>query len=180
MLLTFRSAAVSVIGAGKGLPVEISDTLGVISSVAGGLLTSALGINSCTVAVTVTLLPITAAAGGAVEVKTKTPSEVFGSASAFASGVCKKKPLLLSPVTMPLVVTTCPVKGELVPLPCMSWTATGGKFTVSAIVPLPVRICASVMVKGRDFAPAVVAPATVAENEKILSPAVTSPCVPSS
>jgi hypothetical protein len=74
-------------------------------------------MNSCTVPVTLTELPIAAAAGGADEVKTKTPSDVFGSESAFASAVWRKKPLLRNAVTMPVVVTDCPTNGEVAPLP---------------------------------------------------------------
>src|SRR5262245_13522993 len=44
---------------------------------------------------------------------------------------------------------------------------------------VPVRACASVMVNPRDFKPGGVAVDTVARNENILSPAVTSPFVPS-
>ena len=50
--------------------------------------------------------------------------------------------------------------------------------TVNEIVPLPVRLCASDTVTGRDFAPAGVAEVTVTEREKTLSPAVASPFVP--
>ena len=88
------SAAVIRMGAGNGLPVESCTTVGVISSVAGGLFGSAAGMNSCTVPVTCTLLPMAAAAGGADEVKTKIPSDVLGSASTVASGSWIKKPLL--------------------------------------------------------------------------------------
>src|SRR5216684_1955919 len=52
--------------------------------------------------------------------------------------------------------------------------------TVREIEALPVRDCASVMVAGRILAPALVAPGTVASDENTLSPAVRSPCVPSS
>ncbi len=54
--------------------------------------------------------------------------------------------------------------------------------TVSGIEPLPIRLdgAVSVMVKGKLFTPPVVPFATVALNEKTLSPAVTSPLEPSS
>ena len=52
--------------------------------------------------------------------------------------------------------------------------------TVSAIVPLPVRFCASAMVNGKLLGPAAVPLDTVALNEKVLSLAVVSPLVPSS
>jgi hypothetical protein len=57
-----------------------------------------------------------AAAGGALDVNTKIPSDVLRSASTVASGSCRKKPLLLVPVTMPVVVTL-PARGEVDPLP---------------------------------------------------------------
>ena len=66
---------------------------------------------------TLTALPTAAAGGGDDEVKTKIPSEVFGSASYPAVGVCRKKPLLLTPVTMPVVLTRLPASGEVEPLP---------------------------------------------------------------
>ncbi len=58
------SAAVSATGAGSALPVEKTDTDGDPAiSVIGGLPGSAEGLNSVTVPVTVTELPMTAAAG---------------------------------------------------------------------------------------------------------------------
>ena len=63
-----------MIGAGNVFPVELRPTVGDPPiSVVGGLKGSALGINSWTVPVTLTELPIAAAAGGAEEVKTKMP-----------------------------------------------------------------------------------------------------------
>src|SRR6266550_3222276 len=100
------SAVVSVIGVGRGFPVLISEIEGEPEiSVEGGLLGSLLGINSLTVPVTCTRLPTVAAAVGALEVKTKTPSEVAGSLSTLASGVWMKNPLLLRAVTIPVVET---------------------------------------------------------------------------
>jgi len=52
--------------------------------------------------------------------------------------------------------------------------------TVSEIEVDPVLDCASVIVTGSDFGPVDVAPGTLALNEKMLSPIVTSPFVPSS
>src|ERR1043166_9912691 len=75
-LFGFKSVGVSVIAAGSELPVETIPTVGPVSSVAGGLFGSLLGLNSETVPVTVTRLPTTAATGGALEVKTKIPSDV--------------------------------------------------------------------------------------------------------
>jgi hypothetical protein len=49
--------------------------------------------------------------------------------------------------------------------------------TVSEIEVDPVLDCASVIVTGSDFGPVDVAPGTLALNEKMLSPAVTSPFV---
>ena len=68
----FVSAAVIVIGAGNALPVETSDTVGEPeNSVWGGLFGSAEGMNSAIVPLTLTRLPICAAAGGALDVKTE-------------------------------------------------------------------------------------------------------------
>src|SRR6266508_1103300 len=105
------SVAVSVIGAGNGLPLESRITLGAPAiSVTGGLLGSAPGMNSWTVPVTLTSLPTAAPGGGADEVKTKTPSDVLGSASSKPGFVWMKKPLLLTPVTSPVVSTTSAAK----------------------------------------------------------------------
>ena len=88
MSFTSVSGAVSVIGAGSELPVVLSDTVGEPAiSVDDGLLGSDEGMNSCTNPVTVTRLPTVAAEVGALEVKTKIPSDVFGLASMSASGV---------------------------------------------------------------------------------------------
>ena len=81
------SPEVSVIGVGSGFPVERSVTAGEPEiSVNGGLSGSADGMNSVTVPPTWTRLPTAAVAGGALEVKTKMPSEVFVLASIVASG----------------------------------------------------------------------------------------------
>ncbi len=55
-------------------------------SVSGGLAGSAEGRYSTTLPLTRTRFPTAAAEGGAEEVKTRTPSEVAGSASASPSG----------------------------------------------------------------------------------------------
>ena len=121
-----KSALASTTGAGNGLPLlswMIVD--GETSSVIDSWLRLLPGVNSDTVAVTRTRLPIAAAAGGAVLVKTKMPSEVAGSASTSASAVCRKKPLLnFSAVTMPSVVTLAPLSGDPRPAPWMSWIGT--------------------------------------------------------
>ena len=75
-------------------------------------------LNSTTVPVTCTRLPTTAAAGGAVEVNTSTPSEVAGLPSPVGSWM--KKPLFSSFVTTPLVLTTWPASGLTAPLPWIS------------------------------------------------------------
>ena len=49
------------------------------------------------------------------------PSDVCGSVSASASGVCRKKPFDLSAVTMPRVDTVAPTSGEVAPAPWISW-----------------------------------------------------------
>src|SRR6185295_10732033 len=82
-----RVGIVSVVGVGSELPLVSSKVVGEPeSSVIGGLFGSELKTNSCTVPVTCTRLPDTAAAGTLAPVKTKTPSDVFGSASTVASG----------------------------------------------------------------------------------------------
>src|SRR5438309_679683 len=81
------SAAVSVIAPGNALPVEDRVTLGEPEiSVCGGLSGSAEGMNSETVPVTTTRFLIAAAVGGALDVKTKIPSDVFESESYSAVG----------------------------------------------------------------------------------------------
>ncbi|MCW0425785.1 hypothetical protein NB717_002374 [Xanthomonas sacchari] len=67
------------------------------------------------------------------------PSEVSGSASAWASGVCRKKPALRRAVTMPLVATTWPTSGERAPLPWMLWIGTRLKSSLR-ITPLAVSV----------------------------------------
>src|SRR5438034_8706425 len=57
---------------------------------------------------------------------------------------------------------------------------TGASWTLSEIVVLPVRACASAIWMGRVFKPVDVAAGTVALKEKVLSPGVMSPFVPSS
>src|SRR5687768_13039977 len=96
---------VNGIGAGSGWPVALSVTVGELISVSGGWAGSAEGTNSTTVPVTATRLPTDASAGGALDVNTKIPSDVFGSPSPVASGSWMKKPLLLTPVTTPRVTT---------------------------------------------------------------------------
>jgi hypothetical protein len=61
------------------------------------------------------------------------PSEVAGSASTEASGSWMKKPLVLTPVTMPRVVTE-PESGEEPPGPWMSWI---GVTTTSSLLMVP-------------------------------------------
>ena len=110
-----------MIGSGSGLPVERTDTVGEPPiSVVGGLWMSAEGMNSWTVPATLTSLPTTAPAGGALDVKTKTPSDVFGSASSKPILLWMKKPLLLTPVTTPIVATSSPTWGDVEPDPWMS------------------------------------------------------------
>ena len=112
-------------------------TVGVVSSVIGGLAGSDGGTNSATVPVTRTSAPTTAPAGGAVDVKTKMPSEVAALASTSASGVCRKNPLLKRrAVTMPSVVTAWPANGETPEAPWISvnhderapWEAPSGEW----------------------------------------------------
>ena len=87
--LTFEIAT----GVGKALPTESCTTVGAVISVAVNMAGLPVLVNSVTAPVTCTLLPTTAAAGGAdEEVKTRMPSDVAGSPSTPASGVCRKKP----------------------------------------------------------------------------------------
>ncbi len=79
--------------------------------------------NSLTVPRAATSSPT--ATAGVAAVNTKRPSDVAGSASAAASGACRKKPFDLMPVTMPVVMTSCPANGDTKPLPWMSWIAAG-------------------------------------------------------
>src|SRR5688572_28658803 len=114
------NVAVSGIGAGSGLPLDCSCTIGLPpSSVRGGCNRSEDGTNPTTVPCTRTRLPTAAEAGGAEEVKTKTPPEVGGSASTVASGSCTKKPLETRAVTMPSVVTRSPTIEDAAPDPWM-------------------------------------------------------------
>ena len=133
-----KSALVSSIGAGRATPVattwmEVTDTSSVIDS----WLRLVAGVNSVTVPVTRTRLPTAAVAGGAVEVKTKMPSEVAGLPSTCASAVCRKKPLLnFCAVTMPSVVTMLPFSGDSRPGP---WICAMGMSVTSSfwMVPTP-------------------------------------------
>src|SRR5207247_9925050 len=101
------SVLVSRTGAGRGLPVESTSTVGPEISVSGGLVGSEAGMNSVTVPVTLTSLPMAAAGGGSELVKTNTPSEVLGSPSPTGAWMKKPRPPAGSiPVTMPGVDTT--------------------------------------------------------------------------
>src|SRR5437867_1094169 len=100
-----KFAKVKVIACGRELFCDTRITLvTLLISVAGGLNGSEPGLNSWILPVTATRLPIAAAIGGALDVKTKTPSDVFGSSSYSAAGAWRKKPLPLTAVTIPVVV----------------------------------------------------------------------------
>ena len=73
--------ALSGIAAGSVFPVDNCASCGATSRVDGGCCGSALGTNSATVPLTCTWAANAAAAGGGPLVKTKMPSDVFGSAS---------------------------------------------------------------------------------------------------
>src|SRR5690242_18116866 len=105
-----RPPAPMTVGAGSGLPVERTETVGLASSVVVRLpFETPPGRNSCTRALTLTESPATTA--GADEVKTKMPSEVALSASGFGS--CSQNPFVLLAVTIPVVRTDCPLYGEM-------------------------------------------------------------------
>ena len=146
----------------------------------GGLLGSWEGTNSWTVPVTSTSFPIAAPAGGVPPVKTKIPSEVAGSVSASASGVCMKKPLVLRAVTMPWVVTNCPSYAERSSAPWISAIVRATAWTLIVVVAVLLRSSASEIVKVITRGPEGVPGATVTSSEKTRSPAVASPWVPSS
>src|SRR3569623_3705877 len=75
-----------------------------------------------------------------------------------------------------VVSVTDSVLGFAAPTPVGEVGAT----TVKLIKVLPARPCRSLTLIGKDFAPTVVAGATVALNDQMPSPAVTSPFKPSS
>src|SRR5262245_22809391 len=107
---------------GSGLPEESTATLGEDSSVVVRLPFVALpGRNSWTRPLTRTESPTTVV--GAELVKTKIPSEVAVSASAFGS--CIQKPFELRAVTTPRTLTTRPLYGEMCAAACTSWIASG-------------------------------------------------------
>src|SRR6185312_2911959 len=112
-----RSAAVSVINAGRGIPLLFTITAVTlpISVLVPVTPNKVVVPNSITVPDTET--PSPTATVGALEVNTKMPSEVFGSASLVASGSCKKNPLDFNSVTTPVVETKLPFSGEVEPLP---------------------------------------------------------------
>ena len=120
-----RMAVVRVTGAGSGLPDEVTDTSpGSEASICVRLK------NSVAVPTTPTASPT--AATGATDVNTKMPSDVCASASIDASGVCMKKPFDLRAVTMPVVLTSWPARGEARPAPwiCEIVTGTGVQLRV--------------------------------------------------
>src|ERR1700687_3297088 len=132
--LAWVSAAVRTTGGGSALPVLMAKMFVVeASSVCDGLFGSDAGMNSCTVPVMQMLFPSAAVAGGADDVKTKMPSEVFGSPSP-GEGIWIKKPFDFKPVTMPLVVSVLPASGDVLPLPCICAMVCVGAQVVSALM----------------------------------------------
>ena len=130
------SSTVSATGAGRTWPADSAVTRASTSSVSGSWYGSAAGTYSSTVPCTSTWLPTAAASGGVVEVNTNRPSEVAGLPSSWPWGVCTKKPLLRRPVTMPLVATAVPARGERWPSP---WIAEMASVATSSsrMVPMP-------------------------------------------
>ena len=86
---------------GSGADGASCVTVGEVRRVEGASSGSDVGTNSVTVPVTSTRAANAAAAGGALDVKTKIASDVFGSASKSASASCTKKPFGVTPVTTP-------------------------------------------------------------------------------
>jgi hypothetical protein len=111
------------VAAGSEFPVERTDTDGEDSSVVDRLPVDAPpGRNSDTRALTLTESPTLTV--GAVEVKTKMPSEVASSASGFGS--CIQKPFVVFAVTIPGTLdTSCPDFGEMWAAPWISWMKVG-------------------------------------------------------
>src|SRR5688572_11247011 len=132
------SDAVMATGAGSGSPVATGTMVSAPAiSVSGGWAGSAPGTNSVTVPVTWSSAPTTAAGGTGEPVNTTMPSDVSGSASASASGVCRKKPFDFSAVTMPRVDTVAPARGDVGPDPWMAWIAVNWTSSLT-IVTAPV------------------------------------------
>ena len=133
-----KSVLVSGTGVGRATPVSTTWIIETeVSWVMDSWLRLELGVNSETVPVTRTRLPTAAEVGGAVDVKTKMPSDVAGLRSVAASGVCRKKPLLnFCAVTTPSVVTMLPMSGEVRPAPWICEIGTMVKSSFS-IVPTP-------------------------------------------
>ena len=130
------------VGAGSGLPVESTATVGEASSVVVRFpLETPPGRNSCTRPVTRTESPTVAV--GADEVKTKMPSEVAGSASGFGSWI--QKPFVLLAVTIPRTFTIWPLKGEMCVAPCTSWIG------VAAVSVAKVKVKSAAIVSGGSF-----------------------------
>ena len=77
---------------------------------------------------------------GAVLVKTKMPSDVSGLPS--PTGSCRKKPLLVSLVTTPVVTTVCPANGLVCPLP---WMLAIGVMPAMVTTKLHVAVWASLL-----------------------------------
>src|SRR6476659_456154 len=134
------------VGAGSGLPVESTATVGEASSVVVRFpLETPPGRNSCTRPVTRIESPTFAA--GADEVKTKMPSEVAGSASGFGS--CIQKPFVLLAVTIPRTFTIWPLKGEMCVAPCTSWIGVAAVSVAEAKVTLQLAPCTKSAVGSR-------------------------------
>jgi len=95
------------------------------------LLISVRPLNSTTEPSTFTKSPTFTV--GVADVKTKMPSDVAGSASAVASGSCRKNPLFFFAVTIPVVRMLLPATGDAAPLPWISCIGVGAT-SLSAIV----------------------------------------------
>src|SRR5690242_16750615 len=124
------SAAVIVIGAGSGLPVLSTLTVGLPdNSVVGAADGSPAVANSCTFPLTSTPSPT---AGFGAPPNTNNPSEVAGSPSPSESWI--QNPLLFTAVTTPVVRTDFPSYGERFPEPWICMIVSCGGLTETLIV----------------------------------------------
>src|SRR5258706_1546552 len=114
---TTRPPGPTLTGAGTATPVALTVTVGPAISVVDRLVAALPGRNSLTVPATPTESPLWTV--GAAPVKTNSASLVAGSASNAGSSI--QKPLRLTAVTTPVVLTAVPASGERCAAPWISW-----------------------------------------------------------